>query len=416
MKRFVSGLLFFSFWLAAGAAGAAPPASCASKFVGSWTVRVEATGQTYPSLILPNGRTQVTCPMCTPGGTWTCAGDTITVNVDNGVTTQHRLHADGKTMSGGCCTITRSGPAPAMSSDTKSQPGSKSRLSGAPPAPAVPSVSNSRPRQAQSCSDITGTKDSSPAATNCKDAVADRDVARLNRKKDPELSKYGYKKAAEAAHRAGDTALEQSILREAQAPPAAETPDPDRDNNLRDGAFYLSAAKAAEENDPGCEGFTTAAEDYLQAAKFFLRADDVKQADELLRRRDALNARVDRTRQEGRCHPLRETNTQSGTASNSKQPDMAAEQCRRALEQVKNLTASGTDMSSVGTDKAEAGDRDWRIVMAARMKLASEGCSEPDAKPFTKDECYYTWLYWVAKEGMSRQGAQDKLKKAGCAG
>src|ERR1700686_149188 len=82
LKRLVLSLLFFSFCLPVGPASAAPPASCASKFVGSWTVRVEATGQTYPSLILPNGRTQVTCPMCTPGGSWTCAGDTITVNVD----------------------------------------------------------------------------------------------------------------------------------------------------------------------------------------------------------------------------------------------------------------------------------------------------------------------------------------------
>jgi hypothetical protein len=203
LKRFILSLLSFSFWLAAGAAAAAPPASCASKFVGSWTVRVEATGQTYPSLILPNGRTQVTCPMCTPGGSWTCAGDTITVYVDNGVTTQHRLHADGKTMSGGCCTITRSGPAPVMSSDTRSQPNPKSGVSGAPPAPPVPAASNNRRRQAQSCSDITGTKDASPAATDCKDAVADRDVARLNRKKDPELSRYGYKKAAEGNARPG---------------------------------------------------------------------------------------------------------------------------------------------------------------------------------------------------------------------
>jgi hypothetical protein len=415
LKRFVSSLLFFSFWLAVGAASAAPPASCAGKFVGSWTVRVDATGQTYPSLILPNGRTQVTCPMCTPGGTWTCAGDTITVNVDNGVTTQHRLHADGRTMSGGCCTITRSGPAPAMSSDTRSQPNSKSRVSGAPPAPAVPAASNNRPRQPQSCSDITGTKDSSPAATNCKDAVGDRDVARLNRKKDPELSKYGYKKAAEAAHRAGDTALELSILREAQAPPAVETPDPDRDNNLRDGAFYLSAARAAEQNDPGCEGFTTAAEDYLQAAKFFLRADDVKQADELLRKHDALNALVDRTRQEGRCHPSRETNNQPA-GSNPKEPDPAAEKCRRAFEQLKNLTASGADMTSIGTDKAEAGDRNWRIVLAARMKLVSEGCPEPDAKPFTLRECLSSRLYWTFEEDMSPQDAKETAKKAGCAG
>jgi hypothetical protein len=177
----------------------------------------------------------------------------------------------------------------------------------------------------------------------------------------------------------------------------------------------LSAAKAAEENDPGCEGFTTAAEGYLQAAKFFLRADDIKQADELLRRRDALNALVDRTKQEGRCNPSRETNNQAAAGSNSEQPDPAAEKCRRAFEQLKNLTASGVDMTSIGTDKAEAGDRNWRIVLAARMKLVSEGCSEPDAKPFTLRECYSSRRYWI-DEGMSPQDAKDTAKKAGCAG
>lgn len=131
MKYFQVGVVAFLCWLTSVPAGAAQSASCASKFIGSWTVRVEATGQTYPAQILPNGRTQVSCPMCTPGGSWTCAGDTITVNVDNGVVTHSRLHPDGKTMSGGCCTLTRSGAAPAVASGSGSKPASRLRLPGA---------------------------------------------------------------------------------------------------------------------------------------------------------------------------------------------------------------------------------------------------------------------------------------------
>jgi hypothetical protein len=131
LKYFSVSAFAATCWLTVFPVAAAPPASCANKFVGSWTVRVDSTGQTYPALILPNGRTQVTCPMCTPGGSWTCADDTITVNIDNGAVAQHRLHADGKVMSGGCCTLTRSGAAPVVSSESRSKPSSRLRLPGA---------------------------------------------------------------------------------------------------------------------------------------------------------------------------------------------------------------------------------------------------------------------------------------------
>ena len=155
LNYFAAGLLAASFWLAVTPADAAPPASCASKFVGSWTVRVEATGQTYPAVISPDGRTHVTCPMCTPGGSWSCSGDTITVNVDNGVTTQHRLHTDGRTMSGGCCTITRSGAAPPASSAAPAQQAK------------VASPEKHVSAQRQSCSDITGTGGPPSSRSGC---------------------------------------------------------------------------------------------------------------------------------------------------------------------------------------------------------------------------------------------------------
>ena len=66
-----------SGWLAlscaaffSNAAWAAPPASCASKFVGTWTYPggttiVRADGTAYPK-----------CPNCVPMQTWTCRGNT----------------------------------------------------------------------------------------------------------------------------------------------------------------------------------------------------------------------------------------------------------------------------------------------------------------------------------------------------
>lgn len=234
MNHFASGLLLACFWLTVAPAGATPPASCANKFVGSWTVRVEATGQTYPSLILPNGRTQVTCPMCTPGGSWTCSGDMITVNVDNGVTTQHRLHADGRTMSGGCCTITRSGPAPVISSDSKSNQGSKQPSPGAPSASPGPAASKSATRQAQSCSDITGLGGGSTGPSNCKPSNGPKNVqakidqaksylqaAKTVKESDPSYTGWvaaaaQFRKAAAAFQAAGDQAQASSAVEQAQ--------------------------------------------------------------------------------------------------------------------------------------------------------------------------------------------------------
>ena len=129
-------------------------ASCASKVVGSWTVRVDSTGQTYPAQFLPNGRSQVVCPMCTPGGSWSCEGNTVTVHVDNGVVVQHQLQSDGQTMTGGCCTITRLGGAQVREAASNPQPG---RL-------ASKDAGTLRAQQGN-CSDITGLGGSGP--TNC---------------------------------------------------------------------------------------------------------------------------------------------------------------------------------------------------------------------------------------------------------
>lgn len=244
MKVRFSALPFLvCLWLTVAPAAAAPGASCASKFVGSWMVRVDATGQTYPSQILANGRTHVTCPMCTPGGSWTCSGNTITVNVDNGVTTQHTLHADGRTMSGGCCTITRVGSSPPVLSSDSKQPSAKQQLpSGltkdlhtkidqgkstraantaqpaAPPNPVYP--------KSASCSDITGTGSGS-SPSNCA----------------PSSSVPG---------------SIQAQIGQAQS--------------------YTRAAQTVKQSDPSYNGWTTAAGLYRKAAAAFQLAGDLAQA------------------------------------------------------------------------------------------------------------------------------------------
>jgi hypothetical protein len=296
---------------------------------------------------------------------------------------------------------------------TKIDQGKSTRVANTtqPAAPLNPVYSKSA-----SCSDITGTNSTAPAATDCKDAIADRDVARANRKKDPELSKFGYRKAAEAARRSGDTDLELSILREAETPPPADKPDADRDSNLQDAQTYLTAAKAGEENDPTCTGLTNAAENYLQSAKFFLRADQVKKTDELLLRHDALIALVDRAKQEGRCSRVREVSNPPTPGPSSKEPDLPPNECHNALDQVKKLvTPSATNMSSVGTDKVAIDNDALRQGTKLRIKLAARGCREPDAKPFTRDECHGA-LYDLAKnDGLWSSEAMEITVKAGCA-
>jgi hypothetical protein len=155
LNYFKVGLLVTSVWLAIAPADAAPPASCASKFVGSWMVRVNATGQTYPAQIFANGRSHATCPLCTPGGSWTCSGNTISYTVDNGATGQATLSEDGRTTTGGCCTSTRMGPAP--------------RVAPAAPVQQAKVVAPEKhvSNQRQSCSDITGTGGAASAPSDC---------------------------------------------------------------------------------------------------------------------------------------------------------------------------------------------------------------------------------------------------------
>ncbi|HEX8664779.1 MAG TPA: hypothetical protein VF744_12185 [Beijerinckiaceae bacterium] len=94
-------------------ASAAPPASCARNFQGSWQITVLATGQTYVGEYRPDGSGVAHCPQCAPG-TWTCNGDTLTVYV-NGLTVVGTLSSDRTRITGGCCLAIRIGAVPATS-------------------------------------------------------------------------------------------------------------------------------------------------------------------------------------------------------------------------------------------------------------------------------------------------------------
>jgi hypothetical protein len=288
-------------------ARAAPPASCVSKFVGSWTVTVVATGQTYNSQIRADGTLSSACFMCAPVQNWTCNGNTFILLGPGSAT--HTLSADGRSMAGGCCRLARLGPPPAPPN-----------VAAAKPAPTVPTASPnqaSTPSKSGSCgSDISGiAKNSEPASSDCTAAKRALHSARVTRKKYPLVSAEEYKKAAAAARRAGDTQLELVILREAANPP----PDPPTDAELcaklmGEARAYITAAEAAEREDPTCEGLTTAAERYFDVGKLFFRAiaagqtkDQVlrscpyQKTNEFLLRRDKLLYRVDDMRAQGLC-------------------------------------------------------------------------------------------------------------------
>lgn len=98
---------------------AGPPASCVGKFAGTWTVTVLATGQTYPAVLQPDGIAHPICPFCTPSHPWTCSGNTYFFSV-NGINGSSTLSPDGHTMTGGCCTATRTSSSTVVNLDSSS--------------------------------------------------------------------------------------------------------------------------------------------------------------------------------------------------------------------------------------------------------------------------------------------------------
>jgi hypothetical protein len=235
----IAGLLV----LPAGVASAAPPASCAHKFIGTWV---------YPggtTVVAPGGIAYPKCAMCVPTQTWTCQGSTYLFS-NSGPPGEFSatLSADGRQLIGSGVVATRVGgaapvggaPGKAAASDAKQGGGDKkgaapqkpARVSNAKPAeaktqtgtaksPPAAAPADALPRRTASCSDITGTSSAAPAASHCRDADRSLYAARQLRQVNPPIAAAEYKKAAAAARNAGDGTLELSILREAMEAAAA---------------------------------------------------------------------------------------------------------------------------------------------------------------------------------------------------
>lgn len=220
-----------------GTAWAAPPASCAYKFIGTWA---------YPggvTVVAPGGSAYPKCPMCIPVQTWTCSGNTYFFQGPGSHSAT--LSPDGRQLIGGGVVATRVGgaaPTRAAAPDkskevTEKKKSPDAKQPGAPTKSASVSPANTK---SSSCSDITGTSSKAPAVTHCRDADRSLYAARQMRQSNPQGAEAEYKKAASAARRAGDSNLELAILREtlerapaivAAAPsqPSAQTAPPQPD-------------------------------------------------------------------------------------------------------------------------------------------------------------------------------------------
>lgn len=105
-------LLLMQCGVAAGQT-APPPESCVGKFVGSWTVHIYATGQTYPSEVFADGTSRVTCFMCSSAGHWTCEGNKSHIFIPGRPAFSTTLSADGTRQDWENGYSIRKGPPPA---------------------------------------------------------------------------------------------------------------------------------------------------------------------------------------------------------------------------------------------------------------------------------------------------------------
>ena len=119
--------------LMAAPAFAAPPASCASKFVGEW----RHSGSGNRGSVLRDGRALCSeHPACVQG-TWTCSGNVLIYTNSLG-SWNYTLAPDGRTMSTGTAVSTRIGPVPASARSAAPMPSAQSPSSDHPVNPGNP--------------------------------------------------------------------------------------------------------------------------------------------------------------------------------------------------------------------------------------------------------------------------------------
>lgn len=152
--------------VAAGVANAAPPSSCAHKFIGTWVypggvTTVAANGMAYPK-----------CPMCVATQTWTCSGNTYLFS-NSGPPGQFSATLIGpNTLSGSGTVATRvGGKRSPPKQDAANTQTSKAKQNEKPALARQAAAKSAGSSQRQSCSDITGTK-GGPSRVTCPEPVA----------------------------------------------------------------------------------------------------------------------------------------------------------------------------------------------------------------------------------------------------
>lgn len=155
------------------AASAAPPSSCASKFIGTWV---------YPggtTVVAPGGTAYPKCPMCVPTQSWTCQGNTYLFS-NSGPPGQFSatLSADGRQLIGSGTVATRVGGARVAASPPPSKPEPARQEPHEPQQKPAKQPARTGARQQANCSDITGTKSGGQLNVNCKPSGGKVAVAR----------------------------------------------------------------------------------------------------------------------------------------------------------------------------------------------------------------------------------------------
>jgi hypothetical protein len=384
---------------------AAPSPSCAAKFVGSWQVTVLATGQTYPAVISPNGTTHVTCPLCNPTGTWTCNGNTITILAPT--PTSHTISADGRTMSGGCCTAVRIGGAPAAAKPAQETP----------PQPRKEATAKTG-GQRQSCSDISGI---GGAPLDCPEPKK-RQVDQPKQAAASKQEAYGPPRPADDAAVAliGKILDESRKLPPPQLPASpAPAPSPNSTPNsqiepaqraklIQEAQSYLLAARAAEMNDRSCAGWRKAAQNYQDAGELVHRAGLAERATEILSIAKRLDAAVDKAESENKCtqQQAKVTTPPSGAG---KETGTSEEKCKGPIDQLRRVADLQSRMGSIGPKAPVTGSSTDLSIM--KVELAARGCRDPQ-NPLTVNDCLRASVHWM--DIIAPEESRRRLEAAGC--
>lgn len=216
-------------------AAAAPPSSCAGKFIGEW----RHSGSGNRGSVKTDGRALCSeHPACVQG-TWTCSGNVFTYTNSVG-TWDYTLAPDGKSMStnGGGAVATRIGAAPASarardlgaaSNVTADILGIDRTPSATPQAPSPPAP---KPAAKQPDAFDSETRAAARFAHTLMGAVeaaynSARDFNYANRKRELQVAEDNFIKAAEQYRKAGDKDGEARAKRAIAAVRAADARTPE---------------------------------------------------------------------------------------------------------------------------------------------------------------------------------------------